>query len=146
MSCNQDFATILQWRTTLILVAPVFRGLMCSILTHWRFQSRILKKASDQLTFFRMSFLDFFIQFSKINEIISLMTETNYYAQQQIARKGWPSSILRTFDPAFAHILWQNFYFQILHHISYLLVNLGFTMPIKLYLNKYNDKIPCNKH
>ena len=32
---------------------------------------------------------------------------------------------------------------KILHHISFLLVNLGFRMPIRLYSNK---KFPCNKH
>ena len=42
--------------------------------------------------------------------------------------------ILRTYDPAFcAHFLDRSSISLFLHHISFLLVNLGFTMPIKLY-------------
>ena len=41
---------------------------------------------------------------------------------------------LRTYDPAFLRtFLDRSSISQILHHISFLLVNLGFTMPIKLY-------------
>ena len=42
-----------------------------------------------------------------------------------------------TFDPAFCAHFWPDLIFcAFLHYISFLLLNLGFTVPIKLYPNK----------
>ena len=51
------------------------------------------------------------------------------------------SCVLHTFSDG-------SFNSKILHHISFILVNLGFTMPIKLYsIKDLNcDKILYNKH
>ena len=41
---------------------------------------------------------------------------------------------LKTFDPSFCAHFWTDLlFYKILHHISFLLINLSFTMPIELY-------------
>ena len=69
---------------------------MWSILTHLSFQSQILEKVLDQLTFLRVCLLwTFSLSLTNENDIIDiLVTETNLYAQQQIAMKSRPPRIL----------------------------------------------------